>query len=246
MELVHKDKKKNLDKMIDFIRLAGSEKSDIVVFPELSYTGYILKDEEFKEVSESVNGFFVNKLKEEAIKNNIYIIGGYVEKSDEKIYNSVVFISNKGEVLINYRKNYLWKKEKRVFSTDDNYYVVDTEFGKIGILICYDMEFPEPARKLGLLGAEIVFVPSCFSKKAENRWDIELNANALFNLNYVVASNVVDKYCCGKSKIIMPNGKNLITASSDNEELITEEIDLNLIKELRNDLPYYEDYKKLS
>lgn len=245
IELVHKDKAKNLENIKKNIKKASEQKADIIAFPEYSYTGYILDDSDYLDLAEDLDGNFINTLKKEAVENNIYIIAGYIEKDKEKLYNSAIFLDNKGNILLNYRKTYLWKKENKYFDSLENYKVIETEFGKVGILICYDMEFPEPARKLGLLGADIVFVPSCFSNYAENRWDIELNANALFNLYYVVGVNVVDKYCCGKSKIINPNGKNLIEASRDKEELLVEDIDFSVIKELREKIPYYNDYKKM-
>ena len=87
-------------------------------------------------------------------------------------------------------------------------------------MICYDLEFFEPARIECLKGAEIIFVPSLWSLNAENRWHIDLAANSLFNLLFMVGCNAVGDSCCGKSKIVEPNGSTLIEASGTKRRVI--------------------------
>lgn len=242
-ELIHRDKSKNLEKIIYYVKKASEGGADIILFPELTYNGYILSKEEFLETSETRNDFFIDSIKDLAKEYNIYILAGYVEREKDDLYNSAILVDTFGEILLNYRKNYLWKKENVIFTSGVDAPVIETEFGRIGILICYDMEFPEPARKLAREDVDIIFVPSCFSKFAENRWDILLNANALFNLIYVVGANVVDEYCCGKSKIIGPDGKNIIELSDKFEDFAICEIDLTEKDSIREKIPYFKDLK---
>ena len=110
-------------------------------------------------------------------------------------------------------------------------------------MLCYDLEFSEPARIECLKGAEIIFVPSLWSLNAENRWHIDLAANSLFNLLFIAGCNTVGDSCCGKSKIVEPDGSTLIEASGTKEELLLATIDLAKLDEIRAKIPYLMDFK---
>ncbi len=97
------------------------------------------------------------------------------------MYNSTIIINERGEICGNHRKYYLWGEEKLCFKKGNSFSVYDTSIGRVGILTCYDAEFPVPSRILALKGAEIIFVPSVWSFTAEPRWDIQLPARALDN-----------------------------------------------------------------
>lgn len=232
---------KNMGKIDKFVKEAYRYEVELLIFPELANTGYILDSKKEKKLAEKSDGKFVWKIKEYSKKYKMHIIAGYLEKEDEKFYNSIVFTDDNGKILANYRKRYLWKKENILFEKGSETVVVDTEFGKIGLAICYDMEFPEPSREMALKGAKLICAPSCFSKRAENRWDIEMNANALFNLLFVAGANIVDRYCCGKSKIIGPDGLNIVEASNYLEELVMADIDFSEVDEIREKIPYFKD-----
>lgn len=240
---INNDYRANVDNIISFTKKAAKNEVKLIVFPELSNSGYNINIDNVNERAQYLSGEFVSLLKGLSIENNLFIVAGYLEKYNGKFYNSAVLIDNNGEVLINHRKIYLWKKENLYLEPGNRLEVIDTEIGKIGLAICYDLEFPETARILALKGAEIICAPSCFSYKAEYRWDLQMNANAVFNLLYLIGANVNDKYCCGKSKIIGPDGLTIKEASKENNEMIICDIDLNEIVMHREKVPYFKDYK---
>ena len=247
IKIEQKNIEENCKKIFKKIEEAAKENVDIVCFPELATIGYTITAEELKNLPEDFENTFIEKLQEKARFFKIHLLVGYLESKTTKnardFYNSCIFIDDEGKILANARKVYLWKKEKTKFKAGDKFIVKDTKFGKIGILICYDLEFFEPARIECLKGAEIIFVPSLWSLNAENRWHIDLAANSLFNLLFMVGCNAVGDSCCGKSKIVEPNGSTLIEASGTKEELLLATIDLAKLDEIRNKIPYLSDFK---
>ncbi|PGH22363.1 nitrilase [Fusobacterium polymorphum] len=247
IKIEQKNIEENCKKIFKKIEEAAKENIDIICFPELATIGYTITTDELQNLPEDFNNTFIEKLQEKAKLFKIHILVGYLESEINEtsgvFYNSCIFIDDEGEILANARKVYLWKKEKTKFKAGDKFIVKDTKFGKIGILLCYDLEFPEPARIECLKGAEIIFVPSLWSFSAENRWHIDLAANSLFNLLFIAGCNAVGDSCCGKSKIIEPNGITLIEASGTKEELLLATIDLAKLDEIRNKIPYLSDFK---
>lgn len=233
----------NLENLRKILENIVYKKVDIICFPELFYTGHYLKREEAFELAEYQNGRFTAEVKKLAKEFNIHILAGYIEKTEIKgeIYNSCIFIDSQGEIIGNSRKNYLWGKEKLNFKRGNSFPVYNTNFGKIGILICYDNEYPEPARIMALKGAELIFAPSVWSVGAENRWNIQLSANALFNLFFVAGVNAVGEGICGSSQVFSPDGKIIKKASKQNEEILICDIDLDEIEKIRVKIPYFTD-----
>ncbi|WP_328588733.1 nitrilase-related carbon-nitrogen hydrolase, partial [Litchfieldia alkalitelluris] len=123
-----------------------------------------------------------------------------------------------------------------------SYPIFDTAVGKIGVLICYDVEFPETSRVLALSGADLIVVPSVWSLEAEQRWDIQLPARALDNSLYVLGVNAVGEGTCGKSKFLDSKGRIMQEASRGSEEVIYGTIDKQQLIKTREDIPYMKDY----
>ena len=247
IKIEQKNIEKNCKKIFKKIEEAAKENVDIICFPELATIGYTITTDELQNLPEDFENTFIEKLQEKAKFFKIHILVGYLEskttKKSRDFYNSCIFIDDDGKILANARKVYLWKKEKTKFKAGDKFIVKDTKFGKIGILLCYDLEFPEPARIECLKGAEIIFVPSLWSLNAENRWHIDLAANSLFNLLFIAGCNAVGDSCCGKSKIVEPDGSILIEASGTKEELLLATIDLAKLDDIRAKIPYLSDFK---
>ncbi len=247
---LHGQCEKNLIRAINIIEEVAKKGTNIVIFPELFYTGYFNRRKTFHELAEFSDGYLYNKLKETALKYNISIIMGYCEKKKEfpgKVFNSLMFVNNKGELLCSYNKIYCWKKEKRTFTQGEKLFVCETEFGKIGLLNCYDIEFPELFRILHFKGAELVICPAVWSKWIEHRWHSSLMAGAINNLFFVAGINTVgptpaEKDLCGNSKIISPFGDVISNASWDKEEILYSSIDLDYIKQIREEYPIWNDY----
>lgn len=152
------DKEKNF-KQIE--NLLVDVKADLIVLPELFATGYtFISKDEAVSLAETPNGKTSRFLIQISKMTGAVIIGGYVEKAGNEIYNSAMIVSN-NRVIDSYRKIHLYYKEKLWFSPG-NYplKVYDVNGIKIGIIICFDWIFPETARTLGLLGADILAHPS--------------------------------------------------------------------------------------
>ena len=236
----------NLERGIEFIKEAANNGAQIACLPELFYNGYHLPSEEMQKTAEPVDGPFVQTLCKVAKEKGIYIIAGYAESVDipGRMYNAAIFIDDKGSVLGNMRKVYAWGEEKLKFREGNQFPVYDTPLGQIGIMICYDVEFPEPARIMALKGAEIVFVPAVWSIPAERRWDVDLAGNALFNLMFMAGSNPVGDGACGKSQIVGPDGVVRAKASETEEEILYYTADLNEVVATRSRIPNLNDFKE--
>lgn len=108
----------------------------------------------------------------------------------------------------------------------------------------YKFEFPEPSRIQMLKGAEIILNTAYWSMKARNRWYLDLQGNALYNLMFVAGVNAIDEYLCGTSMVVGPDGSIINKASETEEELLITEVDLDYVIEMRSNLPYINDFKK--
>ncbi len=241
------DTRYNLDKMLDYTDQAAAAGADLVVFPELAYSGYFCPSLQMQQLAEPQDGPFVQELRKKAKEKKIHIIAGYPEQDPipGRIYNSAIFIDDQGNILDNMRKVYAWGGEKLIFREGDRYPVVETKFGKVGMLICYDVEYPEPSRIEALKGAEIIVDCSVWSiNPAEHRWHVDLQGNALFNLLFMVGCNSVGDNLCGSSMVVGPDGEERAVASRTEDELLIHEIDLNEIVDIRSRIPYMNDFKE--
>ncbi len=144
------------------IRDALGDGADLIVLPELVVSGYVFSSlSEVDEVAISPDDDVFGSWRQALGGGNALVVGGFVERgSDGHFYNSVAVVASDG-ILGTYRKIHLWDEEKRWFTPGDLAPpVIDTPFGKLGVLICYDLEFPESARDLALRGADVIAVPT--------------------------------------------------------------------------------------
>lgn len=252
VESFHGNKEKNLEKALNIIKTASEKKADIVIFPELFYFGYFNKRKIFHDLAEYNDRRLYMELKRAAIKYNIFIVMGYVEKKKsipDKIFNSIIFIDNKGNRLGSYNKYYCWGAEKKTFAQGDDISVYKTSIGNIGLLNCYDIEFPELFRILSLKGAELVICSAVWSKWIQHRWHNSLISGAATNLYFVAGVNTIGttpkgSVICGDTKVINPFGEVIIKASEDKEEVIYKTIDLDEVKKMREEYPIWKDFRK--
>lgn len=231
------NKEKNLEKALYFIDEAVEKNAKIICLPELFTTGvdygYI------EEHAEPIPDKVTNMLGEKAKKSKSYIIAGSMpERRGNGIYNTSVLFNTNGEIIGKYSKIHLFPptEEDKYFLKGGETPVFNTELGRIGVMICYDLRFPELARKLTLMGAEIIFMPSEFPYPRLDHWRTLLQARAIENQIYFVAVNRVgsDNHNAffGHTSVIDPWGE-LIAGSGDEECIVTAEIDLSKIYKVR-------------
>jgi predicted amidohydrolase len=168
--------------------LSGIE-TDIIVLPELCTTGYsFLTSDEALAAAEGPDGRSTAFFKRLAKDHKAMVIAGFAEKSGDKVYNSAIIASPDGVTKV-YRKTHLFYREKACFSEGDSgFFVVQHPFNdcKVGVMVCNDWRYPEAARSLALLGADVI---ACPSNLVSNIWGIGMAARALENKVYVAVAN---------------------------------------------------------
>lgn len=238
----------NLKRGVQYLEKAAEQDADLIVFPEMWTTGYHLSKEAFLNLAETRQGMTVTTMCEQAQRLEASIVCPFIEKEEgeegTKLFISVALIDSEGTLHGIVRKSVLWGREQYIFTPGKiEYPVFDIKVGKVGILICYEMEFPEPSRLLALKGAELIVCPSIWSLAASRRWDIQLPARSLDNTVFVLGINTVGNNSCGKSKLVSPLGDVLVEASDHKEELFVHIVDKEVLAWAREEVPYLEDFK---
>jgi predicted amidohydrolase len=144
------------------IEAAAAAGAQVVVLPELVSSGYMFRDaEELRALAEPANGPTLEGWAQSAAAHGLVIVGGFAELGDDdRLYNSAALLDSTGVRAV-YRKAHLWDREQLVFTAgDDPPAVLDTPHGRLGVMVCYDLEFPEWSRAAALRGAELLCVPT--------------------------------------------------------------------------------------
>ena len=252
------DKKENLKNACSMISQSVSENVDIVVLPEMFNCPY--SNDKFIEYCETEeDSHTLNTISSLAQENNVYILAGSIpEKENDNLYNTSYLFNRKGEILAKHRKMHLFDidvkdritfKESDVLTAGDNFTIANTEFGKIGIGICYDVRFPELARVMVENGALILFYPGAFNMTTgPAHWELLFRSRALDNQVFCVGvapalNKDASYHSYGHSIITNPWGE-IIVQASEKEELIISEIDLDDIKKIREELPLLKNKRK--
>lgn len=234
----------------EMAKAAARAKAELLCLPELSSCGYFIRREELLQAAVPAEAEAL-RIGETAGKYGISIISGYPERDGDRIYNSCVAVKNTGELIGNVRKVNLWKSEKKRFSEGNDFPVLDTCAGKTAVILCYDLEFPEPARIVSMKGAELLICPAAWSRPAEQRWKTDLSAAALSNLVFAAGANYCDEFCCGNASLYGPDGRRrapereilLDIPDAGENKVFLFEIDKAEIRREREKIPYYEDWK---
>lgn len=244
MTPIMNDPETNIRRGIRFMESAAEQEADLVVFPEMWTTGYHLSKEAFQELGEDREGHTIQTMQEQARRLDSAVICPFIEKAPEgELYIAAAAIDRAGECHCIVRKSILWGREQQIFTPGRiEYPVFDIGLGKVGILLCYEMEFPEPSRLLALRGAELIVCPSIWSLAASRRWDIQLPARSLDNTVFVLGINTVGNNTCGKSKLVSPLGDVLVEASDRSEEVFVHVVDREVLAWAREEVPYLADF----
>lgn len=250
-----------LDKHEGFARDAAQQGAQAICFQELFYGPYfgITEEAKYYRLAESADGPIVTRFAALAAElNMVMILPIYEEDMPGVYYNTAVVIDADGSIAGKYRKMHIPHVDKfyeKFYFRPGNmgWPVFDTAIGRIGVTICYDRHFPEGWRMLGLGGAQIVFNPNASKPGLSNRlWDLEQPTAAAANGYFVVVPNrvgredneygdkAVDFY--GTSYVADPRGNYVgERGSSDHEELLVRDLDMDLIYQVRDDWQFYRD-----
>ncbi|RMF97844.1 MAG: carbon-nitrogen family hydrolase [Candidatus Schekmanbacteria bacterium] len=214
----------------------------IVLLPEMWTSGF---DYRHLEDIASKTPLILERIKEIAARKNLIIAGSMPEKDKGHFYNTSFLIGEKGNIIGKYRKIHLFSpmREDKYFSKGKKVEVFNTSFGKVALVLCFDLRFPELIRTLALKGAQILLVSAQWPLIRVEHWRTLLRARAIENQFYVTgaaASGKTGKFVfCGNSMIIAPNGEILANADLD-EVVITSSIDLKEIKKIRKEMPCFQ------
>lgn len=239
------DKTQNRNKLTRLLN-DYTEHADLMIFPEMTLTGFTMKAAEMAELikGESFN-FFANIAKEK----NCTVLAGLIERSGAYIFNSLVHINWQGDLINVYRKIHPFTNsgEHKNYKAGEMPVTADITGWKTGLSICYDLRFPELYRYYGKQKAGLIVNIANWPVPRIEHWRILLKARAIENQCFVAGVNRVGTDPNGHtyngfSSIYDPLGKEIISCE-DTEMIITAEIDLIAIEKVRSQLPFLDDIK---
>lgn len=244
------NKELNLAYSLELINEAAKDKARLICFPEfqMAYSPPEQKPEALHKIAEKINGNFVSTLSYSAKQNKINVIATIYEiintnKQNHKVFDTAIIINELGKLKSVYRKVHLYdalgfRESKKLVAGSIIERPTRTSVGSLGLLICYDMRFPEISRILTVNGASILASPSAWVAgfMKQEHWEIMVKARAIENGVYVIAPNQVGNIYCGHSMVIDPFGSTLADMGNrEGIEII--DIDSSRIDTIRRTLP---------
>ena len=225
------EKEHNLAMCFARLEEAAAQGVELAVFPECAIPGYMWDSaEEALPYAEEIPGPTTEAFERECARLNIHAITGLLEREGDALYNAAILVGPDG-LVGSYRKTHLpFLGVDRFVTPGDEFKVFDTALGKIGLIICYDLRFPEVTRTLALAGADIVALPTNFPMAARLQCEIIAPARAAENRIYLLVANRVGKErwgeFCGRSQIVDPFGNRLAETDVTTETLLVADVDL--------------------
>ena len=221
----------NLAKVADYTRQAAARGARLAVFPEMALSGYAITADEAQSVAQAVPGFATAALASLCASQQVTLIVGLLERDvDGTLFNSSVLLDG-GGVRATYRKTHLpLLGIDRYLAAGDSFAPpVDTLAGRVGLLICYDLRFPEPMRVQALHHAQVVALPTAWPAAATLYPEFVARSRAAENRVFLIAADRVGEErgtrYLGRSVIVSPEGDLLAEAPADREELLLADIE---------------------
>jgi len=232
----------NLAHVRGALRRAAARGANLAVLPEMWSSGFAYKT--LNELALRTAGI-VEELLALSRELKLVIVGSMPEPNGDKVFNTI-FLADNGALAGVYRKIHLFSLlgEDRAFSGGDRWLLADTSIGKIGVIICYDLRFPELSRRLAVEGAQIICIPAQWPKPREEHWRTLIRARAIENQLFVVACNAcgpigkLDFF--GMSMVVDPKGVVLAEAGEGEGEIIAA-LDMQAMAEWRAQIPCFND-----
>lgn len=235
---------------------AAGNGAEIVVLPEMFNCPY--SSEYFKKYAALGHHEAVKAMSAWAKEFGILLVGGSIPETEGgRIYNTCFVFDKQGRQIARHRKVHLFDvdlpgmrfKESNTFSPGEDITVFDTEYGKMGCAVCFDVRFPELFRAMAVRGAKVVFLPAQFNMKTgPAHWDLSLRARAVDNEVFMVGASAAryegfDYLCWGHSAVVDPFGDVLVQAD-EKEQIIYTDIDLARVDEVRDSLPTFKRLRR--
>ena len=253
------DKRENMKLSLDFVKEAARKKASLVCFPEfqMAFSPRSQSVKKLTKIAETIDqSNFILTLGESARRNRINIIATIYEKNtknnssrsdmnqfDNRVYDTAVIINSHGAICSVYRKLHMYdalgfRESAKMIAGNTIEKPVKTSAGNLGLMICYDVRFPEVSRILAINGADILAVPSAWVHgiMKEEHWQTILKARAIENGSYVAAPDQVGHIFSGRSMVVDPFGI-VILDMGNREGMEIIEIDKSRIQNARESLP---------
>nr|WP_255700472.1 carbon-nitrogen hydrolase family protein [Dethiosulfovibrio faecalis] len=246
------DKTANLNKIARMIDRAAEKGANFVAMPEMAnYIG--IGNGPYENAEDIPGGVTIDLFREKAEKHRIWIHGGSIGeriKDEKRVYNTTVVIDPSGEIVARYRKIHLYDvdvkdgvsfRESDSIKPGNDVVNFKSEFGIMGLAICYDIRFPELFRSLALKGAKLIFNPAEFNLfTGKDHWETLIRTRAIENVCYMVAPGQFGLkktfHTYGRSMVVDPWG-NVIAMAGDREGIVMTEIDMDYVDRMREEIP---------
>jgi len=240
---VWEDKNLSIEKIKKLVE--SSSDIDLLIFPEMTLTGFTMKSKDFAEDIEGESYLFFKSI---ACKNKFAILYGVIEKGNKKNFNTLVHINNQGKIISSYRKihPFSYSKEDIFYGKGKSPTITKVKSIKIGLSICYDLRFPELYRFYAKEKVDMIVDIANWPDTRIEHWRALLKARAIENQCYVVGVNRIGDdpklHYNGFSSVFDPMGKEIVAVENE-EKVITVEIDKSVVDEVRKKLPFLNDIR---
>lgn len=252
------DKMENVRTVKAYLEKIKDENPDFVILPEMFCCPY--QTENFPIYAEKEGGPVWQQLSGDAKQYGVYLIGGSMPEKDaeENVYNTSYIFDREGKQIGKHRKVHLFDidikggqtfKESDTLTAGDSDTVFDTEFGKMGVMLCFDIRFPELSRMMVNDGARIVFVPAAFNMTTgPAHWELSFRTRALDNQIYMVgcapARDVSAGYISWGHSIVTDPWGRVIDMLDEKKGILLAELDMDYEEQVREELPLLKSRRK--
>ena len=242
LDVVSGDKEANLQKIERAIAEAHTQQADLLLLPELVLTGFT---PDMKALAESREGESLQQVQQMIATYPLHVLYSFPEIEGERVYITTVLLDSKGKPLAFYRKNHLFMQEAEQIAPGDRLVRLTVGAWRIGILTCYDIEFPEPARHLALQGLDLLLVNSANMTPYEEIHRLFIRARAAENQCFVAYCNRVgaDRWFTyqGESAVVSPLGEVLMEVERQREVVQTTSLSLQRVAAAKEQYDYLQE-----
>jgi len=246
------NKEKNVQSAENLIDNAAEKGAKLVVLPEMF--NYLGPGEQKLVEAEKIPGPTTQRMMDKATQHGMFVIAGSIleiSPAPDKVYNTSVFINPEGQIIAKYRKIHLFDvvvegqtpyEESAGVIPGEEIVTAVTNFGTVGLSVCYDLRFPELYCALSNRGSRIISIPAAFTLHTGlAHWEVLIRARAIENSSYVIAagqvgSHPVNRECFGNSMIVDPWGT-VVARAPNRESVVIAEVDLDYLDKVRKNLP---------
>jgi (R)-amidase len=238
----------NLARLDEVVNEYG-DAHDLIIFPESFIVGFNTR-ETAQRLAEPLNGRIVKHLEAKAREANTTIAVGLYELDGENVYNTTVLVSASYGLVLAYRKTHLWLEEAQMVDAGDRYYSCEWNNIRAGLLICYDVEFPETSRAIASMGTGLLILTDGNMEPYGSVHRVAIQARAQENQMFVAMTNRVgkltsgvfegDTHFVGESAVVDPFGR-IVAEAGGGEQILSVSIDLNLISESKRHYDYMKE-----